>query len=537
MRNRTAVKLLYVLAVVAGLLPPALFLGYAFRQSTAQVDRDLDFVGDGSLIRAEGVIDAVAGTLRKVAALTNDGVTAETVSTLRQAVFLNRSIQAIRIRKGNEILCSSEDGLNPKMVLIGPVSDDVPKVGEFVIQPPSSENTGDCSIRVIFCFAPNQVVEALVDPNIFKDFFDHYAHEIGIRVFVLFGVDDVFVSFGKPGISMPPQINMELAGQIQWTDGAIVRVSESHRHPISTVAITPSSSISSKWARTAIEFSIAGVAVAALLTTMIIRIVRRTRSLEADLREAVKYKELNVHYQPIIDLRTGRCVGAEALMRWNHSQRGMISAAEFISVAEKSNLIVPMTELLLDRIAEDLEDVLDTNPELHIGINLAPQHFANHQIIDAVQSLIYPRIRSNQIIFEITERGLVGDDASPAAAVMHALTKSGSKLAVDDFGTGYSSLSYLQRFRLHYLKIDKAFVDGISDANNSSGLVDQIIKIAKSLNMEVIAEGVEHEFQVAYLLNHGVEYAQGWYLGRPMAADRFIDFIDEKNRPVGTRKS
>jgi len=115
MRNRTAVQLLYVLAVIAGLLPPILFLAYAFRQSAAQVERDLDFIGTGSLVRAENVIDSVAGTLRKVATLANYEMTPETVSTLRQAVFLNRFIQAIRIRDGDRVICSSEDGLDPRI--------------------------------------------------------------------------------------------------------------------------------------------------------------------------------------------------------------------------------------------------------------------------------------------------------------------------------------------------------------------------------------------------------------------------------------
>lgn len=268
---------------------------------------------------------------------------------------------------------------------------------------------------------------------------------------------------------------------------------------------------------------------AALLTTLVIRVVRRTRSLEADLGEAVRYRELDVHYQPIMDLRTGRCVGAEALMRWNHPQRGMIPAGEFIDVAEKTGLIIPMTELMLERVGDDLEESLDADPNLHIGINLAPQHFSSHKIIDVVQSILGNRVRSSQLIFEITERGLVSDDGSPASGVMMALANSGAKLAVDDFGTGYSSLSYLQRFKLDFLKIDKAFVDGISDESNSSGLVDQIIRIAKSLNMEIIAEGVEHEYQVKYLVTHGVDFAQGWFFGRPMPIKKFLAFVREKN--------
>jgi hypothetical protein len=194
-----------VLAVLAGLLPPVLFLTCAFRQSAALVERDLNFVGEGSLIRAEALIDSVTGTLRKVASVTNNGVSPETVATLRQAVFLNRSIETIQIRRGNEILCLSEDGLNPKMVTIVAEQGPVPKLGEFVVRPLFSDKSGDCSVRVIFCYLENTVFEALVDPEIFNEFFDCYAREIGIRVFILFGTDDVLTSFGMPGITLPPR--------------------------------------------------------------------------------------------------------------------------------------------------------------------------------------------------------------------------------------------------------------------------------------------------------------------------------------------
>jgi sensor c-di-GMP phosphodiesterase-like protein len=432
------------------------------------------------------------------------------------------------------VICSSEDGLDPRIALIGAETGPIPEPGEFVIRPPSANRIVDTAIKVVFAFAPDKAIEGLIDPAIFNEVFDFYAHEVGSRVFILYGDADVLTSFGEPLVTLPPDVDLLKAGSIQWTDGGICRVTASQRYPISTVAVIPTASVSSKWARTAIEFSLAGAAIAALLATLVIRVVRRTRSVEADLREAVKYDELDVHYQPIMDLRSNRCVGAEALMRWNHPQRGMIPASEFIAVAEKTDLIVPMTALMLERVAEDLEDTLDADPELHININLAAQHFSTRQIIDSIHSILGGRIRANQIIFEITERGLVDEHTSPAAAVMRGLSQTGSRLAVDDFGTGYSCLSYLQRFPLHFLKIDKAYVDGISDAEHSSGLVDQIIRIAKSVNMELIAEGVEHEYQVQYLLNQGVEYGQGWHFGRPMSANRFISFVSEKNAPAAS---
>jgi sensor c-di-GMP phosphodiesterase-like protein len=188
-----------------------------------------------------------------------------------------------------------------------------------------------------------------------------------------------------------------------------------------------------------------------------------------------------------------------------------------------------MTEVLLKKIAVSMGPMLQEDPALHIGINLAPQHFSSTRIIDALAEVTRRDLPASQLIFEITERGLVSDEDSVARTVMNGLSATGAKLAVDDFGTGYSSLNYLQRFPLDYLKVDKAFVDGISSATESSGLVDQIIRIAKSLGMDIIAEGVEQAFQADYLKAHGVHLAQGWHFGRPMPAHKFQEFVRQRN--------
>jgi len=207
----------------------------------------------------------------------------------------------------------------------------------------------------------------------------------------------------------------------------------------------------------------------------------------------------------------------------------MIPAGEFITVAENTGLILPMTELLLKKVASSMGPMLRNDPGLHIGINLAPQHFASTRIVDAVNAITRQELPASQLIFEITERGLVSDENSIARTVMAGLANAGAKLAVDDFGTGYSSLSYLQRFPLDYLKIDKAFVDGIESDTVSSGLVDQVIRIANLLDMEIIAEGVEQPYQAEYLKAHGVHFAQGWFFGRPMPAAKFEHFVRTKN--------
>jgi sensor c-di-GMP phosphodiesterase-like protein len=411
----------------------------------------------------------------------------------------------------------------------------LPEPGAVEIRPPGERGFPTKSLVIVYSFAKGMAVEGLVNPSIFSEFFDYYAREADCRQFVYFGNGELLTEFGENNLTPPPKVDLSQLGILQWLDGQLVRVTRSKKYPIYTVTVASTASVTAKWTRSAAEFGIGGVLVSALLAGLVIRVVRRTQSLEADLREAVKFGEIDVHYQPIMELETGRCVGAEALMRWQHPRRGMIPAGDFIAVAERTDLILPMTEVLLKKIAASVGPLLRNDPSLHVGINLAPQHFSNTRIIDAVAAVTGPGgLPASQLIFEITERGLVADEDSIPRTVMTGLAAMGGKLAVDDFGTGYSSLSYLQRFPLDYLKVDKAFVDGISSATESSGLVDQIIRIANSLGFEIIAEGVEQPFQAQYLKTQGVQYAQGWFFGRPMPAAKFQEFVETRNGHIVT---
>ncbi len=537
MRNRTAIRLLYVLAVMAGVLPPLLFLAFAYQQSVRQVERELEFVNTGTLARTESVLDTVGSTLRKVATITQGTVDESTVATLRQAVFLDRYVQAIGIRRGDLVLCSSEHLFNPPERLLNGQASVLPPPGHVEVRPPVERGFPGRSLVVLYAFGNDLAVEGLVNPALFSEFFDFYARESSCRVLVKYGSNEVLTEFGERNLRAPRNIDLTKLDQLQWTDGQVIRVTRSKKYPVFTITIARDSLVTSRWTSSALEFGLGGMIVSALLSGLVIRVARRTQSLESDLREAVKYGEIDVHYQPIIELATGRCVGAEALMRWNHPRRGTIPASEFIAVAERTDLILPMTEVALKKIASALGPVLQRDPALHIGVNLAPQHFASTHIVDAFRAATIAGLPPKQIIFEITERGLVSDEDAVARTVMNGFAAMGAKLAVDDFGTGYSSLSYLQRFPLDYLKVDKAFVDGISSATESSGLVDQVIRIAKSLNLEIIAEGIEQNFQAQYLMAHGVEFGQGWFYGRPMPARKFEEFVRARNagnrpRPV-----
>jgi len=244
--------------------------------------------------------------------------------------------------------------------------------------------------------------------------------------------------------------------------------------------------------------------------------------LETHLRSALDRGELLLHYQPKIDARSGRLVGAEALMRWNHPQQGMVSPALFIPLAEECGLINPLGEWALHTVCAQQRKWLDAGlAVVPVAVNVSARQFT-HQDVPALvaATLAQSRLSPELLELELTE-SLLMHNAEHAAAVLGNLRGMRISLAIDDFGTGYSSLSYLKRLPVQALKIDKSFVQDIGADGEAVKLAAAIIALAHSMDLHVIAEGVETEAQREYLARHGCDQFQGYYFDRPMPAEEF----------------
>jgi sensor c-di-GMP phosphodiesterase-like protein len=240
----------------------------------------------------------------------------------------------------------------------------------------------------------------------------------------------------------------------------------------------------------------------------------------------VRKREFIVHYQPIVELATGNCVGAEALVRWKRPDGSLVRPDLFIPLAEQSGLIQPITDQVIDAVARDLNELLVQYRSVHVTINVCAEDIKSGRILEAVAARIgRTGIENRQIWLEATERGLL--DIEEASRTIEEARTRGHKVAIDDFGTGYSSLQYLQNLPLDTLKIDKSFINTINRQSATSSVVPHIIDMAKALNLSVVAEGVETVEQAEYLIEHGVEYGQGWHYGKPMPADIFIAYLYE----------
>jgi diguanylate cyclase (GGDEF)-like protein/PAS domain S-box-containing protein len=249
--------------------------------------------------------------------------------------------------------------------------------------------------------------------------------------------------------------------------------------------------------------------------------------IETDLWRAVERKELTLDYQPIVSLETGMIAGFEALLRWQHPSRGIVSPLEFISVAEETGLIVPIGQWVLDQGCRQIRDwqKLYPHPRLYVSVNLSAKQFMQPDLIDQV-SLALDRAGLNpaSLKVEITE-SMVMQNVESAQRMLGQLQALGVDISIDDFGTGYSSLSYLHRFPISTLKVDRSFVSSMTDNHENLEIVRTIVGLARNLRMDVVAEGVETLDQVAELRTMGCQYGQGYYFSKALNAENAVRLL------------
>jgi diguanylate cyclase (GGDEF)-like protein/PAS domain S-box-containing protein len=252
--------------------------------------------------------------------------------------------------------------------------------------------------------------------------------------------------------------------------------------------------------------------------------------LENDLRHAVERGEFVLHYQPQVDLRTGGIIGFEALVRWQHPQRGLVAPSHFIGAAEETGLIGQIGEWVLREACSQARAWHDAgHAGLQVAVNCSAQQFQREGFVETVGRVLREtRLASPRLDLEITESVII-HHSEEVIARFESLDDMGVRISIDDFGTGYSSLSYLKRFAIHQLKIDQSFVRDISSDPDDAAIVSAIIAIAHSLGLQVVAEGVEAAEQLAFLRSLGCDAAQGYFFSRPVPADEFARLLDQSS--------
>jgi len=293
------------------------------------------------------------------------------------------------------------------------------------------------------------------------------------------------------GIARSPEDGSDAETLLRRADGAMYRAKEAGRNNFQFAATASQETVSERLA------------------------------IERSLHHAFEREEFVVHYQPMTNLPTGRVVGAEALIRWNHPERGLMSPDDFIPFAEESGLILPIGEWVLRTAVKQMKSWHAEHGPLRVAVNLSARQFQQRDLTAMIERILTENDYPPELLdIEITESTAM-QNADVSLAVMKRLRQMGVRISIDDFGTGYSSLSYLKRFPIDTVKIDQNFVRDLSDASNDGAIITAVISMARALNLRVVAEGVETEAQLAFLRRENCEVVQGFLHSKPVSAAEF----------------
>jgi sensor c-di-GMP phosphodiesterase-like protein len=246
----------------------------------------------------------------------------------------------------------------------------------------------------------------------------------------------------------------------------------------------------------------------------------------ANMARAIRDNEFVPYYQPLVDLQTGRLIGAEVLVRWRQPDGSFVEPNAFVLLLESSGLVLEFTRKLMRLVRKELGDAVGRRPDMSIAFNVAPRHFDDALILNDVATIFDSSpIRLSQIVLEVTERHEVVNLTNMRRTIA-ALQRVGCKVAIDDVGTGHSGLSYILKLGVDIIKIDKIFVEAIGSEGHSKLIIETLIDLAKNMRMEIIAEGVETFDQVTYLRDRGIGAAQGYVFAPPLPAATFLQLLE-----------
>ncbi len=514
--------------LLIALLPVFFTLGLSYLWIETSIEHEMSFLANATARRADNILRVTESNLKQLAEQTSARCDQSAVDFMQDKVFNVLYIRETGIINDNKLMCNDVKIFNPPVEITEIEHRRIAeKDGDIAIVPPVTTLRGGKSLLVNYRVSATQYVNALIDPDIFAEFHEYVRLGEVSGVFLVREDGKAVISFGSMSErELPPMtVNPE---HVQHFHGNVFSIYKSGDFPIYAVVTASPAFIFKHWRRDALFIAVLGGFVSLGLVLLMKRNRKHSNLLQGELWQAIEKEEFYIHYQPIMDLDNMRCVGAESLLRWKHPNRGLIMPLTFIPIAEQTGMIRHITQWLIGRIEFELGKFMGGHPEIYISINLSPLDLGADGYKNAKEKFLFNRIPHQQVLYEITERSLVPDNPT-INETMENLRNNGAKLALDDFGTGYSSLSYLHRFSLDYLKIDKAFVDSIQNETSSSGLIDHIISIASTMHIGIIAEGIEHDYQIEYLKKNGVKFGQGFYIAEPLPIEDFVTFLHETN--------
>jgi sensor c-di-GMP phosphodiesterase-like protein len=511
-REKAWLVLLYGVAAVAILLPIAVAIRLADYQSLQREQQHAAAIAADIIRRSDQISDQIGVALSELGAMHADPCSDGSIAHMRSLVIRSNLLIDVGYVMGDELTCSA---FGRHAVAVGPPSyvsayGFVVRVG---VRHPLALET-----RLLIVVDPKSSYAAVVSQGLPIDIIPAESN-------LIVGLINVAPAayLAQRGALRPAWLRrIDSSGSGTFYDGTNVVVwQRSAARDYVAIAAIGQGRIEEDHRRIILVLLPIGVGAAGLLVIVVVRVARFRMSTPSLLKNAIKKRELSLVYQPIVNLQSGKWTGVEALLRWRRTNGEQIPPDVFIPVAESTQLMQKLTDCVFHLIEQDASKLFRARPDFYIALNLSAQDICSQDIVDRLRSLIQRMgIETHNLHIEATERIFMNEEASRRnIGLLRAL---GIKVAIDDFGTGYSSLSYLQHLELDYLKIDKSFVDTIGTEAVTSEVVRHIIEMAKSLNLQMVAEGVETPAQADFLRQHGVQYCQGWLFAKPMTMGQLL---------------
>ncbi|MGO8864868.1 MAG: EAL domain-containing protein [Alphaproteobacteria bacterium] len=507
MSKRAAVALAIAIGLIAICTPIAISIYWAWRESFDEQIAHVDSIAKDVLRRSDESTDQTFVIFSALeAAHASDPCSDENIRLMGKLNLESEQVQAVGYIKNNTLLCSSYG------------HHDTP------VGPPTYETPYGTEVRTSLEFPVLPGKKFLVVTLKATGYTVAIQPDLPLDVFV--GEPDVSLGvlsyasrkliIGRGTYKPHWMDRLGEAKQVRFSDGEnLVVIRRSAKYYYAAFASVPAANVDRGLRRAALVLVPVGVVAGAALALAVLYLAMQQLALPAVLKVALRRNEFFLNYQPIVDLRTGKWIGAEALIRWRRPNGEMVRPDLFIAVAEETGLIQRITERVMTIVGSEAHHLFERYPDFHIAINLSAADLQSRRSIEGLKGLaVETGAHRGNLMVEATERGFM--KAEVAKEVLREIRAMGMQIAIDDFGTGYSSLSYLEAFELDYLKIDKSFVDTLGRGAATSQVVPHIIEMAKSLKLQMIAEGVETEAQAQFLRERGVQFAQGWLYAKPM---------------------
>ncbi|WP_447944553.1 EAL domain-containing protein [Stenotrophomonas indicatrix] len=510
-----------VLAVLAAALPIAVMVYATWDRAVSVEQQRLHAIAERTLRRTDVSYQEALAALKSAEATTLPPCGAEHIQRMQTLVMTTPSSDQMGYFEGGKLRCTSW-GVFQRDV-DQPTPDHVTSDGVGITVDVRPEASGRRPMLSMMYGSydvlvdPRRFVDVIVDPDVRLAL----ASPDGRLLTQQDGMDPALLQqlLREPGEGLDRDTLYASARSGEWL----------------AIATAPRTALAATFRQQAWLFVPLGLLMAAAGAGLVIWLSRRRLSMRGELGIAIRRRELYLHYQPIIELDTGICVGAEALVRWQRPDGTQVRPDLFIPLAEEAGMIAAITDLVIENVVADMRELLAEDRSAHIAINLAAEDISSGRALKVIsQRMAGSGILPQQIWLEATEHGFL--DIDRARTMLAAARRAGHSVAIDDFGVGYSSLQYLQQLPLDALKIDKSFVDAIGTESATSPVTPHIIGMARELGLWLVAEGVETEAQLAYLHSQHVQFGQGWLFSRPLPRDEFIAFHRKRQQQYGAAR-